>query len=61
MTGLGGSKSACCALLSKHGHDYFEVADVPGWQEYEPAELKSASRSKFRVATSSLLQSWVVG
>jgi 4-hydroxy-3-polyprenylbenzoate decarboxylase/2,5-furandicarboxylate decarboxylase 1 len=35
-----GPKSVCSPALSEHGHEYFEVADVPGWREYELPEIK---------------------
>jgi 2,5-furandicarboxylate decarboxylase 1 len=35
-----GANSVCGPALSEHGHEYFEVADVPGWREYELPELK---------------------
>jgi 4-hydroxy-3-polyprenylbenzoate decarboxylase/2,5-furandicarboxylate decarboxylase 1 len=35
-----GPTSVCGPALSEHGHEFFEVADVPGWREYELPELK---------------------
>jgi 4-hydroxy-3-polyprenylbenzoate decarboxylase/2,5-furandicarboxylate decarboxylase 1 len=35
-----GPKSVCGPAIAEHGHEYFEVADVPGWREYELPELK---------------------
>jgi 2,5-furandicarboxylate decarboxylase 1 len=29
--------------LSEHGHEFFDVADVPNWREYEFPELKVRS------------------
>ena len=40
-----GPKSVCAPALSEHGLEYFEVADVPGWREYELPELKRRAGS----------------
>jgi hypothetical protein len=26
---------ACGPAFAEHGHEFFKVADVPGWQEYD--------------------------
>ena len=39
------SRDICGPALAEKGHEYIEVADVPGWREYEFPELKGKSRS----------------
>jgi 3-polyprenyl-4-hydroxybenzoate decarboxylase len=34
------SAKACGPALSEHGREYIEVADVPGWQDYDFPELR---------------------
>ena len=34
------SRDICGPALADKGHEYIEVADVPGWREYEFPELK---------------------
>ena len=40
-------KSACAAsrvcgpALAEHGHEFFEVAAIPGWQDYDFPELRN--------------------
>jgi 2,5-furandicarboxylate decarboxylase 1 len=34
------SRDICGPALAEKGHEYIEVADVPGWREYEFPELK---------------------
>jgi 2,5-furandicarboxylate decarboxylase 1 len=36
------SRDICGPALAEKGHEYIEVADVPGWREYEFSELKGA-------------------
>jgi UbiD family decarboxylase len=31
---------ACGPAVAEHGHEFFKVADVPGWQEYDFPELR---------------------
>jgi 2,5-furandicarboxylate decarboxylase 1 len=31
---------ACGPAVAAHGHEFFKVADVPGWQEYDFPELQ---------------------
>src|SRR5579859_3564755 len=31
---------ACGPAVAEQGHEYFKVADVPGWQDYDFPELK---------------------
>jgi 4-hydroxy-3-polyprenylbenzoate decarboxylase/2,5-furandicarboxylate decarboxylase 1 len=31
---------ACGPAVAEHGHEFFKVADVPGWQEYDFPELQ---------------------
>jgi 2,5-furandicarboxylate decarboxylase 1 len=31
---------ACGPAVAEHGHEFFKVADVPGWQEYDLPELR---------------------
>ena len=31
---------ACGPAVAEHGHEFFKVADVPGWQEYNFPELR---------------------
>jgi hypothetical protein len=26
--------------VAEHGREFFEVADVPGWQDHDPPELR---------------------
>jgi 2,5-furandicarboxylate decarboxylase 1 len=33
------SRDICGPALAEKGHEYIEVADVPGWREYEFLEL----------------------
>lgn len=37
---LPGAGAACGAAVAEHGHEFVEVADVPGWREYEFPELR---------------------
>jgi hypothetical protein len=30
--------------LAEQGHEFFEVAAVPGWQEYDFPELRTTSK-----------------
>ena len=32
---------ACGAAVAEHGHEFFKVADVPGWQEFDFPELRN--------------------
>jgi 4-hydroxy-3-polyprenylbenzoate decarboxylase/2,5-furandicarboxylate decarboxylase 1 len=34
------SRDICGPVLAEKGHEYIEVADVPGWREYEFPEWK---------------------
>ncbi len=36
---------ACGPAVAEHGHEFFKVADVPGWQDYDFPELRKRSRS----------------
>lgn len=36
---------ACGPAVAEQGHEFFKVADVPGWQDYEFPELQKRSRS----------------
>ena len=36
---------ACGPAVAEHGHEFFKVADVPGWQDYDFPELQKRSRS----------------
>ena len=36
------SRDICGPALAEKGHEYIEVADVPGWREYEFPELKGS-------------------
>jgi 4-hydroxy-3-polyprenylbenzoate decarboxylase/2,5-furandicarboxylate decarboxylase 1 len=36
----GDSAKACGPALAEHGREYIEVADVPGWQDYDFPELR---------------------
>jgi 3-polyprenyl-4-hydroxybenzoate decarboxylase len=38
------SRDICGPALAEKGHEYIEVADVPGWREYEFPELKGEKR-----------------
>ena len=38
------SRDICGPALAEKGHEYIEVADVPGWREYEFPELKGRLR-----------------
>jgi 4-hydroxy-3-polyprenylbenzoate decarboxylase/2,5-furandicarboxylate decarboxylase 1 len=38
------SRDICGPAPAEKGHEYIEVADVPGWREYEFPELKAARR-----------------
>jgi 2,5-furandicarboxylate decarboxylase 1 len=38
------SRDICGPALAEKGHEYIEVADVPGWREYEFPELKGSYR-----------------
>src|ERR1700731_2523376 len=31
---------ACGPAVAEHGHEFFKVADVPGWQEFDFPELR---------------------
>jgi 4-hydroxy-3-polyprenylbenzoate decarboxylase/2,5-furandicarboxylate decarboxylase 1 len=31
----------CGPAVAEHGHEFFEVAAVPGWQEYDFLELRN--------------------
>ena len=31
---------ACGPAVAEHGHEFFKIADVPGWQEYDFPELR---------------------
>jgi 2,5-furandicarboxylate decarboxylase 1 len=32
---------ACGPAVAEHGHEFFKVADVPGWQDYDLPELRN--------------------
>jgi 4-hydroxy-3-polyprenylbenzoate decarboxylase/2,5-furandicarboxylate decarboxylase 1 len=32
-----------CDPAVEHGHEFFKVADVPGWQEYDFPELRKVN------------------
>jgi 4-hydroxy-3-polyprenylbenzoate decarboxylase/2,5-furandicarboxylate decarboxylase 1 len=34
---------ACGPAVAEHGHEFFKVADVPGWQEYDFPELRKVN------------------
>jgi 2,5-furandicarboxylate decarboxylase 1 len=36
---------ACGPAVAEHGHEFFKVADVPGWQDYDFPELQKRSRT----------------
>jgi 4-hydroxy-3-polyprenylbenzoate decarboxylase/2,5-furandicarboxylate decarboxylase 1 len=36
---------ACGPAVAEHGHEFFKVADIPGWQDYDFPELQKRSRS----------------
>ena len=36
---------ACGPAVAEHGHEFFKVADVPGWQDYDLPELQQLNRS----------------
>ena len=36
---------ACGPAVAEQGHEFFKVADVPGWQDYDFPELQKRSRS----------------
>jgi hypothetical protein len=38
------SRDICGPALAEKGHEYIEVADVPGWREYKFPELKGRQR-----------------
>ena len=40
------SRDICGPALAEKGHEYIEVADVPGRREYEFPELKGRSRQR---------------
>ena len=31
----------CGPALAEHGHEFFEVAAIPGWQDYDFPELRN--------------------
>jgi 2,5-furandicarboxylate decarboxylase 1 len=35
----------CGPAVAEHGHEFFKVADVPGWQDYDFPELRKRSKS----------------
>jgi 4-hydroxy-3-polyprenylbenzoate decarboxylase/2,5-furandicarboxylate decarboxylase 1 len=35
----------CGAAVAEHGHEFFEVAAVPGWQQYDFPELRNRTAS----------------
>ena len=35
-----GSAGVCGPALAEHGREYVEVADVPGWKDYDFPELR---------------------
>ena len=35
---------ACGPAVAEHGHEFFKVADIPGWQDYDFPELQKARR-----------------
>ncbi len=37
--------ATCGPAVAEHGHEFFKVADVPGWKEYNFPELQNRSRS----------------
>jgi hypothetical protein len=37
-------RDICGPALAEKRHEYIEVADVPGWREYEFPELKGEKR-----------------
>jgi 2,5-furandicarboxylate decarboxylase 1 len=36
---------ACGAAVAEHGHEFFKVADIPGWQDYDFPELQKRRNS----------------
>ena len=36
---------ACGPAVAEHGHEFFKVADVPGWQDYDFPELQSMTKT----------------
>ncbi len=36
---------SCGPAVVEHGHEFFKVADVPGWQDYDFPELRKRSKS----------------
>jgi hypothetical protein len=32
--------------MAEHGHEFFEIAAVPGWQYYDFPELRQAGSAK---------------
>ena len=34
------ASEACGPAVAEHGHEFFKVADVPGWEEYNFPELQ---------------------
>jgi 3-polyprenyl-4-hydroxybenzoate decarboxylase len=37
--------AVCGPAVAEHGHEFFKVADVPGWKDYDFPELQNRSRS----------------
>ena len=44
--GVPGSKEVCGPALAEHGLEFFEVAAVPGWQDYDFPELQRHGLAK---------------
>ena len=36
----------CGPAMAEHGHEFFEIAAVPGWQDYDFPELRQAGLAK---------------
>lgn len=39
---------ACGPAVAEHGHEFLEVADVPGWREYDFPELRAGAAPRAR-------------
>ncbi len=44
---------ACGPAVAEHGHEFFEVASVPGWQEYNFSELLNRPAAKSQAGVKS--------
>jgi 2,5-furandicarboxylate decarboxylase 1 len=33
--------AACGPAVAEQGHEFFEVADIPGWRDYDFPELRN--------------------